>query len=544
MKAIRYPKQSLSLRPANWHKNSEHCMYFQKVFSEKTVIVLAIFVAGLCSIVYELLISTTSSYFLGDSVKQFSLIIGVYMAAMGLGSYLSKWFPERHLVPWFIGVEGVLGSIGGASVPLLYFSFSQLSPHGYQALVLGLTALIGTLTGFEIPLLARIMKKYYPLRVNLANVMSLDYLGALGATLLFPFLLLPFFGLFRSSVFFGLVNIMLGVFVLLYFLGHIHQRLVRWLLGFSVVMALFFAGLLFFSQSILEHWDSRSYPHRVIYSQQTPYQQLTLTKNRQDVRLYINRIIQFSSVDEYRYHESLGILPLESAPYAEQVLILGGGEGLLARELLKSPRVKGITIVDLDPEVFRLAREQPDLRVLNDGALEDPRVTLVAEDASRFLAETESYYDLILADLPDPSNETIARLYSTYFFGLAHSRLTAHGIFATQASSPFHTRKAFWCIYETLRAAGFEHVLPYHTYVPSFGDWGFIMASRQPLKVAPFSTKLPVRYLDAPLVEAMLYFPDDSSHPEGLLPNRIDRPTLLDYYLTDWGKWHREQLME
>jgi spermidine synthase len=519
-------------------------MYFQKVFSEKTVIVLAIFLAGLCSIVYELLISTTSSYFLGDSIKQFSLTIGVYMAAMGLGSYLSKWFPERQLVPWFIGVEGVLGSIGGASVPLLYFSFSQLSPHGYQALVLGLTALIGTLTGFEIPLLARIMKKYYPLRVNLANVMSLDYLGALGATLLFPFLLLPFFGLFRSSVFFGLVNIMLGVFVMLYFLGHVHQRLVRWLLGFSVMMALFFTGLLFSSQSILDYWDSRSYPHRVIYAQQTPYQQLTLTKNRQDVRLYINRIIQFSSTDEYRYHESLGILPLETAPYAEQVLILGGGDGLLARELLKSPRVKGITIVDLDPEVFRLAREQPDLRVLNAGALEDSRVSLMAEDASRFLAETESYYDLILADLPDPSNEAVARLYSTYFFGLARSRLTANGIFATQASSPFHTRKAFWCIYETLRAAGFEQVLPYHTYVPSFGDWGFIMASRQPLKAIPFSTQLPVRYLDPPLVESMLYFPDDSSLPKGLLPNRIDQPTLLHYYLADWEKWHREQLVE
>lgn len=516
-------------------------MHFQKIIPEKATVALAIFIAGLCSIVYELLISTTASYFLGDSIKQFSLIIGVYMAAMGLGSYLSKWFPERHLLPWFIGVEGLLGGIGGASVPLLYFFFGTLSAPGFQALVLGLTAAIGTLTGFEIPLLARIMEKHYPLRANLAKVMSLDYLGALAATLLFPFLLLPFFGLFRSSVFFGLVNILLGIFILLYFVGHVQRRLSWALLGFSATVMLFFGGLLTFARPILEKWDAQAYPHRVIYAQQTPYQQLTLTQNRQDLRLYINRIIQFSSVDEYRYHEALGILPLETAPYAERVLILGGGEGLLARELLKSPRVQQLDIVDLDPEVFRLGREHARLRALNAGALDDPRVALIPADASRFLAETEHYYDLILADLPDPSTEAVARLYSTYFFGLVRDRLTAHGVFATQASSPFHTRKAFWCIEETLRAAGFAHVLPYHTYVPSFGDWGFLMASNQPLQPLPFSTTLPVRYLDATLAESMFHFPEDSSRPAGLRPNRLDQPSLLEYYLADWERWRREQ---
>lgn len=517
-------------------------MHLQKIVSEKAVLVLAIFIAGLCSLVYELLISTTSSYFLGDSITQFSLTIGVYMAAMGLGSYLSKWFPEGKLVPWFIGVEGLLGAIGGASVPLLYFAFSQVSAGAYQALTLGLTAIIGTLTGFEIPLLARIMKKYYPLRVNLANVMSLDYFGALIATLLFPFLLLPFFGLFRSSVFFGMVNIALGVFILLYFLGHLQRRLTLGLLAFSLLMLSVFGALLFWAQPILEEWDSRGFPHRIVYTQQTPYQQLTLTQNREDFRLYINRIIQFSSVDEYRYHEALGLLPLATAPYAEEVLILGGGEGLLARELLKSPRVKRVTIVDLDAEVFRLGREHPQLRALNASALDDPRVRMVAEDASRFLLETEAYYDLILADLPDPSNEGVARLYSTYFLGLAKARLTANGVFATQATSPFHTRSAFWCIVETLEAVGFAHVLPYHTYVPSFGDWGFVMAARQPLSLLPFDNALPARYLDSAVVAAMLHFPDDSARPPALQPNRIDRPVLLDYYLADWERWRRERL--
>ena len=289
----------------------------QTFLTEKTALGIAIFIAGLCSIVYELLISTTSAYFLGDSITQFSLTIGFYMAAMGLGSYLSKWFDEDHLAAWFITTEGLLGLVGGASVPLLYYFFTRLSPNAYQGLVIGLTVIIGTLTGFEIPLLARIMKKYYPLRVNLANVMSLDYFGALLATLLFPFLLLPFFGLFRSSVFFGLVNVALGVFVLYYFVGHLRRRLLRILLGVSLGISLAFAALLYFAHPLLEQWDSRAYPHRIIYREQTPYQQLTITKNRSDVRLHINRVIQFSSTDEYRYHEALGIVPLETARYAE-----------------------------------------------------------------------------------------------------------------------------------------------------------------------------------------------------------------------------------
>ena len=190
-----------------------------KKLSEKTALIIAVFIAGLCSIVYELLISTTSSYFLGDSVKQFSLTIGVYMAAMGVGSYLSK-FIERRILLNFIWIELALGLVGGASVPILYGSFHHLSVNQYQILMLGLTAVIGTLTGFEIPLLARIMKRFYPLKTNLANVLSLDYIGALAATLLFPFLLLPFFGLFRTSVGFGLLNIALGLFIYSYFRQH------------------------------------------------------------------------------------------------------------------------------------------------------------------------------------------------------------------------------------------------------------------------------------------------------------------------------------
>lgn len=161
-----------------------------KSSTEKFVFISAIFVAGLCSLIYELLISTTSSYFLGDSVKQFSLTIGVYMAAMGVGSFLSKYIDDE-LLEWFIKVEILLGLVGGMSVPFLYFTFDQFSTGTYQFAMLSLTFVVGVLTGFEVPILIRLMKTHYPLKANLANVLGLDYIGALAATLLFPFILYP-----------------------------------------------------------------------------------------------------------------------------------------------------------------------------------------------------------------------------------------------------------------------------------------------------------------------------------------------------------------
>ncbi len=479
---------------------------------------------------------------MGDSVKQFSLTIGVYMAAMGVGSYLSKYL-EQHLLNWFIGIEIFLGLIGGASVPILYASFNHLSVGAYQVLMLSLTAAIGVLTGFEIPLLARILKSYYPLKTNLANVLSMDYIGALAATLLFPFLLLPFFGLFKTSLAFGLLNIALGFFIYAYFsVVKDTGKIRRWLIVLAILIIGLFGALLVFSQHLLNLWESQAYSHSIIHAEQTPYQQLVVTRNQDDVRLYLNRVIQFSSRDEYRYHESLALIPLAEVKNPAQVLILGGGEGLLAREVLGSDLVKKVTIVDLDERVFALGRNQPQVHELNEGILDDPRVETIAQDAALFLRLDKRKFDLILADLPDPTNESIARLYSRFFFKLVRAKLNPGGVFATQATSPFHTRKAFWCIHETVKSAGFKAVQPYHSYVPSFGDWGFVMAKEE----GSFSPQIPAgiqtRFLSPEGLDHLFNFPPDIQEPADIRPNSLDQPHLLDYYLKEWRTWRKEKI--
>lgn len=507
--------------------------------NERSILIISIFIAGLCSIVYELLISTTSSYFLGNSIKQFSLTIGIYMAAMGLGSFLSRLI-QKDLLLRFIGAEIFLGFIGGSCVPLLYLFFASTDAFGFMVLDIILILLIGILTGLEIPLLTRIMKYYYPLKINLSNVLSLDYLGALIATLLFPFILLPWLGTFKSSLIFGIINLTVGFLNLWYFAPvlEIKRRTAYWIAAISVTV--YFVIMLICSNGLLAQWNDSLFRDTIILREQTPYQELVLTKGGDDLRLYIDRVIQWSSVDEYRYHESLTHLPLAALPYKKKALVLGGGEGLAVRELLKDSSLEAITIVDLDQRVFDLARQNAYLQEINEGSLSHPKVKLIAEDAFTFLQQHQDQYDLIVADLPDPTNESLARLYSKEFYGLILRNLTAYGVFVTQATSPFHSNRAFWTIHTTLQAAGFTEVLPYHAYVPSFGDWGFMMASKFSIKPEEFELNLSARFLEGPMVEQLFYFEPDLRPQEEAPVNTLDHPLLLEIYLADWRRWSRE----
>ncbi len=508
---------------------------------EKAVLIVSIFIAGLCSIIYELLISTTSSYFLGDSIRQFSITIGLYMAAMGVGSYLSRLF-NKELLWRFIETEILLGLVGGISVPLLYLAFIYTGFAGFNGIMIGLILIIGLLTGLEVPLLTQLMKEHYSLGVNLSNVLSLDYLGALIATLLFPFFLLPWFGVFVSSVVFGIANIFLAFINLWHFAPDIpaFRKRVYWAASLGVFFL--FAGLLAGSKYLLNEWNDRLYKDRIVFVKTTPYQTLVLTRGGDDLRLYIDRVIQFSSIDEYRYHESLVHPAMSLSAYRKQVLILGGGEGLAAREVLKHPDVEGVTIVDIDPEVFRIAQETPQISALNGGSLNNPKVKLVSEDAFVFLQKNAALYDLIIADLPDPSNDALARLYSSEFYKLIHKRLTPNGVFTTQATSPFHTRDAFWCIEASIRDGGFSHTLPYHAYVPSFGDWGFIAAAKRPIEVRDIKVAVPVKFLDPTTLQKLFLFEPDLLPVDALKANSLDYPTLLGYYLEAWQKWSREEV--
>ncbi len=502
---------------------------------ETKILILSVFIAGLCSIIYELLIATASSYFLGDSIKQFSITIGAYMAAMGVGSYFSRSVSDHNLLIKFISFELLLGLIGGLSVPLLYASFAYTSYFQTSSIVL--TLLIGFLIGLEIPFLSRLLEKHYSLKINISTVLSVDYFGALIATLIFPFLLLPLFGTFKTSIFFGLINMSIAVILLWTFSDVIDftKKKILWI--YTVFVTLLLGGTFILSNTLLSEWSNSLYTDRIVFTKETVYQNIVMTKHKEDVRLYLNGNLQFSSSDEYRYHEALVHVPMNFVKSPKKVLVLGGGDGLGVREVLKHKSVKRITLIDLDPEITRLGSENKNVLRVNQGSMNDKKVNIVNDDAFKYLLNTREVYDVIIIDLPDPNNPSLARLYSREFYKLVKLRLAKKGVFVTQATSPFFARQAYWTIFSSIKAGSFLTVIPYHVNVPSFGDWGFILGANKIIDQTKWNADVPTRFLDEGVFQKIWAFGKDVAYLN-LEPSTIDHPRVLELYLKGWTYWN------
>ena len=497
--------------------------------AQSVVLLFAIAVVALCGIVYELIIGTISSYLLGNSVYQFSLTIGFFMFAMGIGSYLSK-FIYGNLIRNFIYVEIALSVVGGICSLALFFAF-PFSPGLYQAVMFGFILAIGTLVGLEIPLLTRILTQVSGTRRSIANVMSLDYIGALIGSVAFPLMLLPGLGLMRASFAIGLINICVAFFSVL-FLRHFipgSQRVLAVVLGAFVLLV----GLTLASDRLTSMARDHLYFDKVIWEKQTPYQNLVMTRDwkRTDLRLFIDGHIQFSQTDEYRYHEAL-VHPVMSLPGAAQtILVMGGGDGLALREILKYPAVKRIDLVDLDPDMTRLGKEFAPLVRLNRASLSDPRVHIHNEDAFVFIRREGAAYDRVILDFPDPHNEAISKLYSLEFYKMVLQRLAADGAIVTQSSSPFFARRTFWTIEKTLGEI-FASTTSYQIAVPAFGLWGFNIARQTPAGGAG-GFAVATRFLDDETFKAAKIFSKDIARPEDLTANSIFEPNLYQIYIQD-----------
>jgi len=493
-------------------------------------LLVSVFVVAGCGLIYELLIATVSSYLLGSSVTHFSVAIGLFIGAMGLGSHLSQRI-RHNLLTWFVGIEILLALVGGCSALMLFLTYTTGAFY-WLALYPNLV-LIGAMVGLELPLLTRELRQYGSLRKVIANALSFDYMGALAGSLLLPLLLLPSLGMMRTAFVAGLVNIAIAIWNIRVFRAELKLRSSLVLSAAFVVVTL--AGGFVFSLQLVGFFESRMYDHEVIHSQQTPYQRIVLTRWHDDVRLFLDGHLQFSSLDEYRYHEALVHPACSAAARPESVLLLGGGDGLAVREVLRHPQVKTITLIDIDPAMTQLGREHPALVQLNADAFNDPRVTVVNQDAHTFLRESTKVWDVIIADLPDPNNEVLAKLYSVEFYRLAVGRLSAQGVFATQATSPFMARDAFWCIHASVQAAGLR-ARAYQAYVPSFGLWGFVIAARHDVNPGAIKLQGATRFLTQESLPSLFEFGRDIAGGN-VGPSTLDDPAVLRYYTASWEQY-------
>ena len=493
----------------------------------------AVFCIATAGLVYELVAGTAATYLLGDSITQFSLIIGIYLFSMGIGSYLSRYVQEP-LLPWFVRLELAVGLIGGFAAFLLFVAFAR--DGAFRLVLFLLVGAVGIGVGLEIPLLIRILRDRMKFEDLIARVLFFDYLGALAASLLFPMLLVPKLGLIRASLVLGLVNAVVGGCVVLLFWPQL-QRRIRLMVECGLTVLVLVVGL-YHADDMTRISEEDLYPDVIIHAQSTPYQRIVLTRSKGgELRLFLNSHLQFSSRDEYRYHEALVHPALASAPDRPlDVLILGGGDGLAVRELLRYPDVRSILLVDLDPAMTALFSAHSALVDLNRGSLMDERLRILNADAMVWLeSEREPRFDVVVVDFPDPSSYGLGKLYTRTFYRMMSGHLRADGVAVVQSTSPMAARRSFWCIDATMRAAGL-HTRPYHTFVPSFGEWGFILASPRPIGV-PGRLRQPLpslRFLSDRVLPGLFDFPADMAAVEGSPVNRLNDQALVRLYDEEW----------
>ena len=497
--------------------------------TKEVALLFGAFLIAISGLIYQLISSTLSSYLLGDSIYHFSLVIGLFMSSMGIGAWISR-FIEEELEEAFIKLQLIIALLGGFSAFILFFAFAYID--NYDAFLYLITISLGSMLGIEIPLIIRILKENFSLKTNISNVFTVDYIGALFASILFPLVLVPQLGLMQTSFLFGLLNLFVAFMSWYIFRDLLKKRYIIYLLSVFVILLLGFWQ----SSQLTSVIENKLYKNNIIYNTQTPYQKIVITANNGRIQCYINGAIQFDSIDEHRYHESLVHPVMLATPKHENILIIGGGDGMALREVLKYDDIGKITLVDLDPAMTKIFKEHPTLSKLNDNAYDNPIVNVVNQDAWKFIENTKELYDVIILDLPDPNNISLSRLYSQTFYKILSNQLSRSGAIVTQASSPVFTRKAFWSIFETMKSTGLN-AKAYHSYVPSFGEWGFVMASKFSIHFENYEPLKNLKYLDKKVLRRMEIFEKDNGWLK-VEANKLSTHKLIEYYDAGWEIWY------
>ncbi len=497
------------------------------------------FVCAACGLVYELALVALGSYLIGDTVGQASIVLSLMVFAMGLGALAAKPLQRRAAVSFAV-VELALALLGGLSVLLLYAAFAWLSLYTPALVVVALV--LGALIGAEIPLLMELLQRIRKQEAGsaVADLFAADYVGALLGGLAFPFVLLPLFGQIEGALVVGVVNAAAGLgLVLTVFRGELSTRAKAGLVAAAVAVG----GVLVGAYVVAEDFEVTArqalYADPVVHAERTPYQDIVVTESvsvagNHDVRLFLNGDLQFSSVDEYRYHEAL-VHPAMSGPH-RRVLVLGGGDGLALREVLRYRDVERVTLVELDPAMIDLARTDARITGLNANAFADPRVTVRTADAFTWLRDNTERYDVVLVDMPDPDSTATAKLYSLEFYGLVERATAAGGRVNVQSGSPFFAPNAFWCIETTLRAAGLQTVA-YQVSVPAFGEWGFHLGARERAPELALPPGVALRSLDGPSLAAATAFPPDRRKPADLPVSTLMDPVIMRLAGEEWTNY-------
>ena len=502
------------------------------------------FFSGYCGIVSELALFTLAESLIGGTLNNLLATMGVMVFCMGLGALISghRWLSRFHDGK-FLTLELLISIFTCLSIPLITFIAGRF-PGWTTTSFVTISAIIGTLIGIEIPLMQKIMQRdtSEDIQIISSRVMMADYFGSICGFVLFPHLL-RYIGLPWATLSTGGLNFIIALLV------SFRSQCPNWGKWSCFAIAPLFIFYGYWLNPIMDVGEQGLYRHKIIWKEQSPYQKIIvvdqqqsgsqdtessygerklnlyrskfqtlaqdptgnieLAQKDQDICLFINGGLQFNSRDEAVYHEHL-IHPLLSlVPEKRRILVMGAGDGLALRELLKYPDVQKIDLVELDPAMTHFSSTHPTMVELNQGAFQDPRVHVIHQDAWTWARHQNGHYDAIVLDFPDPHHIETAKLYSLQFYKLLYFNLKPHGALVTQATSPLYDPNVFACIRRTLEEANFQ-VESLHVEMRSFGQWGFHIAmpkseSRDELSMKEhFKTWTPPVFVSAFDAESLL----------------------------------------
>ncbi len=526
----------------------------KRLLLNDTLLILIMAILAGCGLIYEYLLSHYAGRVLGIMESTIYTMIGLMIVAMGLGAFAARkihcaynGFIWLELMIALLGTSAIL-IIGGAIaftqlIPqLLAETFNlppDVLPRGGIFKTLSYIALkspyffgfaLGFLIGMEIPLIARVRELIHKkhLKNNLGTMYGADYVGAgIGAAIWVTCLLSM--NISQASALTASFNLLAGGLFMYRFWPELTWR--KTLVGLHGILALIIVVIFFQGNAWLNQMSNMLYLDKVVYSDKTRYQQLTFTQrnisqhNTAITNFYLNGRLQFSSSDEFIYHDYLVAPVLAGSARQDNILIIGGGDGLALRDVLRW-QPKEVTLVDLDKQLMQIFKNPTSVlddftakqvKLLTQNSLNDERVNLIYADA--FLAidtfiENNQHFDAIIVDLPDPSHPDLNKLYSVNFYARLKLLLAGDGLIGIQSTSPYHAQDAFISVAKTLATAGFPSVEQYHDNVPSFGEWGWTIASKMGEKPSTRLSKLdslPISggWLTNDLLNAAFIFPDN-----------------------------------
>lgn len=446
-------------------------------------------VVAFCSIVYELIYSQALTVLYGETVARYSITIGLYLLSLGLGAFFYNQILPKGNALFFWWNELLLSVIGPAGVLFLFVLSeasvtSGLPPRGLALFISHIPVIaVGVLSGFELPLLVGLLDEGE--KNKFSKVLGLDYVGSFIGTIVYSLWLYPSFGLITAAIGVGFLN---AAALLIYsFRNTAKEAVLKWV---SVIFFILYLLLLFLSDGLQDSIvkSYRESQFRPIFEKtaevrqtsvadiemlevlRTPYQEATIytvsyANGEKDTCLSLDANLQLCESWLGDYHEGLVDVPMRFlGGRPVKVLLVGGGDWIAARYLLKYPNVELIDHVDIDRKFSDHMKTEPHFKRFHGDAFNDPRVHTVIDDAYNWLRFNRKSYDLILVDIPGITHDKLAHLYSTEFYTFMADGLVPDGLVVFwDYLATGKLRPHYETFMNTLRDAGFRYHVVYNT---------------------------------------------------------------------------------